>query len=629
MHRNQHQKSKGQRYSEITKQFAVSLYYHSQKAYDFARKILFLPHPSSLRNWCSSVECKPGFLSNVIDELKGKLEKGEISREVSIVIDGMSIRKQTVWDTKEQRFMGFIDYGNNAVVESSEELASEALVFMVVGATGVSWKSIIAYFLCNKVNSGVLAQLTRTALNFLADAGFVILSIVWDGTFVNQEAARCLGCQFGASYDSLSTAFPHPTHGYLVHIIFDICHMLKLLRNTLADWKEFKIMYEKKQQCVQWKYLEELNSLQEKEGFTLANKLSPTHIQWHMHKMNVRLAAQTFSSSISNALDFLREDLKVDEFNGSEATTYFINAIDRAFDILNSRTPRAKGYKAPLRQSTLGMQENALISTANLLLGVKTTAGTPMIKSKRKTGIKASLKANCLQYEEDAQTPIFTLKWSKRHSPLKELNIFESDNTELLPRDSITGAGSLTPVAENVLYYMSGYVVRKIGSAITCSKCVLALLQSSPRALEDHGYCIMDAGCKLTIRKNKGGLIFASNGVFEIIKTCEQLFCIHVLNKNSKITSEEGICKKLIVLCARQLAWKIDKLFPNLERSCLEPEDPATAGSHAIQIIKEVAKRYLTLRLQTYAKLYNRVVINKSKASVRHKMTKAILFKNQ
>eukprot|EP00794_Sanderia_malayensis_P020660 gene20660-22701_t len=179
MHRNQHQKSKGERYSEITKQFAVSLYYHSQKAYDFAQKILFLPHPSSLRNWCSSVECKPGFLSNVIDELKGKLEKGEISREVSIVIDGMSIRKQTVWDTKEQRFMGFIDYGNNAVVESSEELASEeALVFMVVGATGLSWKSIIAYFLCNKVNSGVLAQLTRTALNFLADAGFVILSIV-------------------------------------------------------------------------------------------------------------------------------------------------------------------------------------------------------------------------------------------------------------------------------------------------------------------------------------------------------------------------------------------------------------------------------------------------------------------
>eukprot|EP00794_Sanderia_malayensis_P011450 gene11450-12647_t len=73
----------------------------------------------------------------LIDELKGKFEKGEINREVSIVIDGMSIRKQTVWDTKEQRFM---DYGNNAVVESGEKLASEALVFMVVGATGLSWK---------------------------------------------------------------------------------------------------------------------------------------------------------------------------------------------------------------------------------------------------------------------------------------------------------------------------------------------------------------------------------------------------------------------------------------------------------------------------------------------------------
>eukprot|EP00794_Sanderia_malayensis_P011451 gene11451-12648_t len=89
--------------------------------------------------------------------------------------------------------------------------------------------------------------------------------------------------------------------------------------------------------------------------------------------MNVRLAAQTFSSSISNALDFLSQDLKVEEFNGSEATTHFIDTIDRAFDILNSCTPRANGYNTPLHKSTLGMQENALISTANLLHGVKTT----------------------------------------------------------------------------------------------------------------------------------------------------------------------------------------------------------------------------------------------------------------
>ena len=179
------------------------------------------------------MDCKPGFLSEVLHELKLKVENNETGREISIIVDGMSIRKQTMWDRKEQKYTGFVDYGNYAAVECNEEHAQEALVFTAVGTTGRSWKSNIAYFLCSKVNSSVLAQLTRAALDFLADAGFITLSIVWDGAFVNQEAATCLGCKFGFSYDSLVTSFPHPSRGYLVHVIFDICHMLKLLRNTL------------------------------------------------------------------------------------------------------------------------------------------------------------------------------------------------------------------------------------------------------------------------------------------------------------------------------------------------------------------------------------------------------------
>ena len=230
---NQHKPSHGQRYSDIAKQFAVTLYYHSTKAYEYVRKILHLPHVSSIRNWCSSVNCQPGFLSDVIEQLSKKLEFGELSRDVSVVVDGMAIRKQTQWSKKEQKYTGFVDYGGNAVVENSELLASEALCFMVVGLGGRTWKSIIGYFFIQKVTGEVLAQLVKTALAILANAGFMILSVVWDGTFVNQEAAKCLGCKFGATYESISTTFHHPTRNYSVHMIFDICHMLKLLRNTL------------------------------------------------------------------------------------------------------------------------------------------------------------------------------------------------------------------------------------------------------------------------------------------------------------------------------------------------------------------------------------------------------------
>eukprot|EP00794_Sanderia_malayensis_P004342 gene4342-4920_t len=447
--------------------------------------------------------------------LTEKLAKGEIGKEVSIVIDGMSISKQKIWSNREQKYMGFVDYGCNVSIEDKEELASEALIFMAVGNTGVTWKSIIGYFVCNKAPSGVLAQLTRTALNFVADAGFDVLSIIWDGTYVNQEAARCLGCRFGCSYESLATAFPHPSRGYLVHVIFDICHMLKLLRNTLADWKEIKI----------------------------GDKIQEG-----------RVLRQLFCSSKAQ--------------------------------FINSRTPRANGYKAPLRKSSLCRQEKALISTANLLLHAKSPAAIKGMLFHN--AIKASSNANCLQFEKVAQSPIFTLKWSKRQSPQREIATPENEDLNNIPQEVKQSNNS--EFTENVLYYISGYVCRKIGSLIACPKCVLALLKTTSKAHEDHSYSMMDPGCKLTIRKDNGGLLFASSGIFTIVKTCEKFFSMHVLNSAKRITSEEGLCKKLILLCVYELAWKLDKIFPHLEKQCLEPNEHGTLDSHAMQIVKKIAK---------------------------------------
>ena len=59
--------------------------------------------------------------------------------------------------------------------------------------------------------------------------------------------------------------------------------------------------------------------------------------------MNVSLAAQTLSSSVAAAIDFLRKESQVENFAGSEATTDFIRKVDLAFDLLKSRNPLAKG----------------------------------------------------------------------------------------------------------------------------------------------------------------------------------------------------------------------------------------------------------------------------------------------
>ena len=46
----------------------------------------------------------------------------------------------------------------------------------------------------------------------------------------------------------------------------------------------------------------------------MGNKLSPNHIKFEKHKMNVRLAAQTLSSSVADAIEFLDIGMKNPQF---------------------------------------------------------------------------------------------------------------------------------------------------------------------------------------------------------------------------------------------------------------------------------------------------------------------------
>ncbi|KAF2901847.1 hypothetical protein ILUMI_04340 [Ignelater luminosus] len=69
---------------------------------------------------------------------------------------------------------------------------------------------------------------------------------------------------------------------------------------------------------IQWKYFELLVNLQNVEGFHAAIKLRKRHIEWEREKMKVKVATQTFSNSVGNALLFLSLDLKRKDFKNAE-----------------------------------------------------------------------------------------------------------------------------------------------------------------------------------------------------------------------------------------------------------------------------------------------------------------------
>ena len=103
--------------------------------------------------------------------------------------------------------------------------------------------------------------------------------------------------------------------------------------------------------------------------------------------MNVRLAAQTFSESVAKAIDFLRNEVAINEFEGSEATTEFINRMNTIFDLLNSRNPYGQGTKAPVSHVNLDTWLQSCQDIANYIFSLKDEKGNYLRTGQRKTAI--------------------------------------------------------------------------------------------------------------------------------------------------------------------------------------------------------------------------------------------------
>ena len=160
------------------------------------------------------------------------------------------------------------------------------------------------------------------------------------------------------------------------------------MRNLLGDYKV--ICHEGKNgqlHPIKWQYIENLNNLREHLGLSFANKLRKKHILWTRHKMNVCLAAQTLIGSVAEAIEFLRDEAGLGEFEGSEATTQFIKRMNVIFDLLNSRNPHGQGSKAPVPKDNLEMWLNTCQHIAQYIFSLKDEKGNYLQTGRRKTAI--------------------------------------------------------------------------------------------------------------------------------------------------------------------------------------------------------------------------------------------------
>ena len=358
--------------------------------------------------------------------------------------------------------------------------------------------------------------------------------------------------------------------------------MLKLARNALGDLKVFTTPT---QETISWSFVEALYKIQQQDIMHLGNKLKTKHIQWHKHKMKVSVAAQTLSTSVAAAITFLR-NIKVDDFNDSKATSDFILLMNNLFDILNSESKFGKNFKAPIDLQNYAEIARYLNDGIKILKSIKSMDGIKIIDGPRKTFVQGfSISANSIlaitkelsqrtnlpykyvltyRFSQDPLEMFFSrirsrLGWNNNPNPLQfkyalrsfllrnniecppTANCVLNDKQLHLPdkskeQDIQISEMLLTSTVwrYDVIFYVSGYISRKLLKIIKCPECAAALYQPTDTA-NDHQY---KRNISLLSCKRYGKLLVTSSSVVKVVTSTDtfarqELCCWTSLNKTN------------------------------------------------------------------------------------------------
>ncbi|KAL4136309.1 hypothetical protein QTP88_007857 [Uroleucon formosanum] len=279
--------STGKSICPILRKFAMTLHFYSPSAYSYVRTIFSkaLPDVSTIRKWYSKLDGFPGMTKESFQAFSLKVKEMKVNGKQlygCLVMDEMSIKQHVHWTGT--RHQGYIDFGLGGKTKEMDNLpyAKDAFVIMVVDIN-TSWKVPIAYYLINGISSEEKANIILNCLQELDTTGVIIKTLTLDGAANNLSMASEL--EANLQYSELKPYFLHPN-----------------TNDKKLPWR-----------------LEDINE----SGLHSATKLRNRHIYYFREKMKVRLAVQTFSTSVANAILFCMNDLKLDNFQGADATIEF------------------------------------------------------------------------------------------------------------------------------------------------------------------------------------------------------------------------------------------------------------------------------------------------------------------
>ncbi|KYN00253.1 THAP domain-containing protein 9 [Cyphomyrmex costatus] len=394
-----------------------------------------------------------------------------------------------------------------------------------------NWKIPIAYYFIKGINAEEKKNLLLNCISAVHQYNIKVVAVTFDGLKTNFRMACLLGANF--NINSFQTWFHLPNTSDKIFIFLDPSHLIKIIRNVF----EKKGMMNAMDNIISWQYIKELHLLQEQEGLHIANKLRSIHVNFFKQKMKVRLAAQTLSKSVTDAMQFCNT-LKLPQFEGCDATIYFIH-------IMYAKLNECFKYICNLKESRHG----------KLLINSPKKAGF--------LGFCISIKSLMGLYDMLCEEPNSSLQYIIQ---INNIALYCDKNSQIITRFS-----------RSIVSYIAGFVVHFLTKKINCTQCVEALTELQPNF--DHH--------DLISIKNKGGLLYPSKDVIFICEICEKCIRLAIMESNSPVLPPKY---NVHFFLTKILSYFIENhtIFSKLNKHTLEQ---IGIDNHIIHLIRAIATK--------------------------------------
>jgi len=626
-----------------------------------------LPHPSTIRKWYSTIDGSPGITQESLNAIAIKvteMKQKNLNLVCGLIMDEMSIREAVHFNGKH--LQGYINYGHKVNDSDAMPKATEVLVFLIV-ALNSHWKIPVAYFLINGLTAEEKANLLETCLINIHETGAIVKTLTFDGAASNISMARHLGADLHNQISSFLhpvtkedvCIFLDPAHMLkLVRNTIGDWEILYDADGNAIEWKYFKELV-KLQEDNRLHLATKIRSRhvfysKEKMKVSLAAQVLSTSVADALLYCKTKQiknfencnATITFCRKINDVFDFLNtrnflSKLKYKKPLFLEHETDMNNFIDSSINYLKSlqskdhlnilTSPRKTGFNGLIvcLQSMRRLFENVIktgqmsfilsykISQDHLEMlfsairsrgGFNNNPTAAQFEATYKrllvhTELSVSSNANCAP--QDSTSILFVSSGKKIIKEnfldilcVEEEQSFADDNEQ---DDAVDM--DMDTYRQDIIEYISGFVVKQLKKTITCHICCDALVDQTKK------HALIDI-------KNRGGLIKSSTDVITLCKASEQVFISRINEVPKHLGNPIDF---LIIKTMSQI--NIKNIFPSLNSHILSQ---SPLNNHLLQIVKFIIQKYMKIRLHYYNNQ-----LCQPKKRLRSKLTKIILFQHQ